>query len=164
MHKLVVLATALFFPAVVAAEAQTAFDRLKSLVGHWEGRTTKGRVLAVDYRLTANGSVLVETWTLSPTRESMTVYHRDGERLLATHYCPIGNQPRLALEPSAGTDTLAFDVESVTNLVDPKTSHQQRFAITFRGADAFDRDETYIEDGKASSEPVSFTRVGAKSE
>ena len=76
-----------------------AFQALKSLVGAWQGRTEAGRTFLVSYRLTANDTVLVETWTMSPTRQSMTVYHMDGDGLIATHYCPQGNQPRLQYRP-----------------------------------------------------------------
>lgn len=71
------------------------FNQLKSLVGAWEGKTETGRLLRVDYKLSAGETVLVETWTLGAGRESMTLYHMDNQDLVATHYCPIGNQPRL---------------------------------------------------------------------
>jgi hypothetical protein len=45
--------------------------------------------------------VLVESWEARGKPHSLTVYHRDGQRLIATHYCPQGNQPRLALGPGS---------------------------------------------------------------
>ena len=57
-----------------------AFQALKAVVGDWQGRAESGRTFLVNYRLIANDSVLVETWTMSPTRNSMTVYHMDGGR------------------------------------------------------------------------------------
>ena len=65
-----------------AASAQkgagaAAFERLKALQGHWEGQFEDGRKHTVEYRLSAGGTVLVETWQLAPGRESMTLYHLD---------------------------------------------------------------------------------------
>ena len=73
----------------------TSLRRPGSPARQWE--STSGRPHTVDFKLIANGTVLVETWTMSPTRISMTVYALDGTRLLATHFCPQGTQPRLRL-------------------------------------------------------------------
>ncbi|MGH8500134.1 MAG: hypothetical protein ACRERV_15215, partial [Methylococcales bacterium] len=52
-----------------------AFKQLSGLVGDWSGKSASGREHKVNYRLSAGGSVLVETWSLSSGRESMTLYH-----------------------------------------------------------------------------------------
>ncbi|HEU4664130.1 MAG TPA: hypothetical protein VFS55_08880, partial [Dokdonella sp.] len=55
-------------PATAAAPAaQDAFERLKSLAGSWRS-TRPGSATVVVYRTIANGSALVESWTMSPTR------------------------------------------------------------------------------------------------
>ena len=74
-----------------ATPGATGFERLQSLVGAWRGTWSDGRPVGLTYRLSAGGTVLVETWALSPTRESLTLYHMDNGALLATHYCPQGN-------------------------------------------------------------------------
>ena len=102
------------------ADARVAFDRLVALAGSWQH---EGSGVAVDFRLSAGGSVVVETWTLRSGRESLTLYHLDGDRLLATHYCPQGNQPRLELTERRKDGSLVFTLESVTNL-SPGGSHQ----------------------------------------
>jgi hypothetical protein len=89
-----------------ALRPDQAFQSLKALVGDWQGRTAAGRTFLVSYRLIANDSVLVESWTMSPTRTSMTVYHMDGDALIATHYCPQGNQPRLQYRPEFSSERL----------------------------------------------------------
>lgn len=49
---------------------EAVFQQLTSLVGTWEGKFPDGRAHSVTYKLTASGTVLVETWTLSSSRES----------------------------------------------------------------------------------------------
>ena len=39
---------------------------------------------------------------------SLTLYRRDGETSVATHYCPNGDQPRLTLSPASATKVLRF--------------------------------------------------------
>lgn len=149
-------------PALAQQAAPTSvdvFERLKGLVGEWSGRSGSGRELRVSYRLLAGGSALVEHWTLSPTRDSMTIYHLDGAQLMATHYCPLGNQPRLRLQRPASMQELRFEFFDATNLPDPAAAHQQSFFLRFQGADSFVRGETYVEKGKPDSETVTFTRL-----
>jgi hypothetical protein len=144
--------------------AAAAFSSLKSLVGDWQGRDGD-RVVSVSYRLTANDSALVETWTMSPTRESMTIYTLDGERLIATHYCPQGNQPRLLLRRQDADGKLQFQFLDGTGMQDKTASHQHAMWIKIDSTDGFTRSETYIQNGakfdpaKPSDEIIHFARV-----
>jgi hypothetical protein len=144
--------------------ATTTFNSLKSLVGDWQGRDGD-RVVSVNYRLTANDSALVETWTMSPTRESITIYTLDGERLIATHYCPQGNQPRLRLRRQDADGKLQFQFLDGTGLQDKTASHQHAMWIKIDSADSFTRSETYIQNGtkfdpaKPSDEVIQFERT-----
>lgn len=138
-----------------------AFESLKALVGDWRGRAESGRTFLVNYRLIANGTALVETWTMSPTRTSMTVYHMDGANtLVATHYCPQGNQPRLQYRPDLSGRRLEFTFRDATNLPDPSAAHQHAFWVEIGpGAGAFARNETYVENGEPGSETTTFARI-----
>lgn len=155
------LATTNFEPASVV------FKQLMSLIGSWEGKWPDGRAHTVSYRLTAAGSVLVETWTLSSGRESMTMYHLDGDTLLATHYCPQGNQPRLQLVAGSEPDKFSFIFRDGTNLQVKEKSHQHSFWIKLSGTNAFERSEIYVENGSTAAEtptasldkPVVYTRI-----
>ncbi|HYD86152.1 MAG TPA: hypothetical protein VEA80_01640 [Vitreimonas sp.] len=142
-----------------ARSAAQAFADLKALAGDWQGRTESGRTFLVNYRLIANETVLIETWTMSPTRQSMTVYHMDGGDLLATHYCPIGNQPRLRYRPDLSGERLEFSFRDATNLQDASAAHQHAFWVRINAGGAFVRNETYIENGEAGSETASFSRI-----
>lgn len=142
-----------------AASPGDVFGRLKSLVGEWQGTTDSGRVLGVSYRLTANGTVLVETWALGAGHESMTLYHVDDGGLLATHYCPLGNQPRLRLVTPIASDTWVFAFVSATNLQDPDAAHQHSFDIRMLDTDTLVRSETYVENGEGEPASVTYARL-----
>jgi hypothetical protein len=82
------------------------FEALKKLCGEWKGTTANGGAEKITYRLIAADTVLLEAWVLSSGREALTVYHRDGDDLIATHYCPRGNQPRLKLTSASAERVL----------------------------------------------------------
>jgi hypothetical protein len=152
---------------VAPIEAAAAFARLSALAGTWSGTWANGRAHSVTYRLSAGGTVLVETWALGPDRESMTVYHLDGQRLLATHYCPQGTQPRLVLAAGIDPGRLDFTLLDGANLDVPGRSHQHSFTVWLRAADRYERSEHYVENGAPADvdgvpdEIVTYRRIAA---
>ena len=93
-----------------------AFARLKTLAGEWEADTQMGKV-HLSYEVIAGGTALVEKETGEKMPAMLTVYHLDGDRLLLTHYCMAGNQPRMqvrAFNPESGE--LEFQFLDATNL------------------------------------------------
>ena len=148
--------------------AAEVFKQLGSLAGTWTGPSRNGGAHTVTYRYTAAGSVLVETWTLGSGRESMTLYALDGDRLLATHYCPQGNQPRLEYSGVDKDSRWQFRFLDGTNLQVKGHSHQQAFWIKLHDDKTFERGETYVDndaalsEATAESEAVSYARVAEK--
>ncbi len=109
--------------APAAVPAEEAWAQLVKLVGAWRPSDGADGSLIIRFYLTAGGTVLVESWERAKGEpHSLTLYHRDGPSLIATHYCPQGNQPRLAL---AGRDAqgLHFTFRDATDL-DAGESHQ----------------------------------------
>lgn len=139
------------------------FELLKSLVGLWEGTTDEGRNFKVTYKLHVNDSVLVEAWTLGAKRDALTLYHMDEVNLMATHYCPLRNQPRLLLSGVMPPSAFTFTFCSATNLPSLDAAHQHSFELRLVNSDSFWRSETYIEAGIPTSEGVMYHRVGNRS-
>ena len=110
-------------------DATTAWSRLKSLVGEWEGEGDMGKVY-LSYELIAGGTALVERERTDKTPEMLTVYHLDGKRLVLTHYCMAGNQPRMeARSFNPGTGDFAFDFVDATNMPSPNTGHMRSVSM-----------------------------------
>ena len=95
------------------------FELIRSWEGRWQVAETSA--LTIVFESTARGSVVVERWETASGLHSMTVYHRDGDALVATHYCPQGNQPRLEARGDS-TDEVRFAFRDVSDL-DPGESH-----------------------------------------
>lgn len=150
------------FPADPSAGA--VFEQLKSFAGHWRS-ADPARATRVEFESIANGSTLVETWTMSPTRQSMTVYTMDGDRLLATHYCPQGNAPRLKYARTDASGAHHFEFLDGANLQDPGGSHAHAFWVREDDGGAITRGETYISNSarydpaKDAASTERFTRV-----
>jgi hypothetical protein len=145
------------------AEAKAAFEQIKTLVGRWKTTDPKGQT-SVEIKLIANGSAVVETWTMSPTRQSMTVYTLDGDRLLATHYCPQGNAPRLAFTRTDASGAHHFSFIDGANLQDPEGAHEHVFWIRRDASGTVTRNEVYIpnnrsyDPAKDTGSTATFTR------
>ncbi|HEX7420183.1 MAG TPA: hypothetical protein VF505_09875 [Thermoanaerobaculia bacterium] len=98
---------------VTAAEA---FGRLKTLAGRWNTHvmTPEGPLVNVDYRVSGGGTVVMETLFSGAPHEMITMYTLDGDNLVATHYCAMGNQPTMKLDLAASTrDSLVFQFVGV---------------------------------------------------
>jgi hypothetical protein len=101
-------------PPVPASELAAWHRIAETLPGQWRA-SWDGHAVDVSYRLTARDSVLLETWMPGTSAETITAYHRDGQRVMLTHYCAQGNQPRLRLA-SVDDGALVFRRFDATNL------------------------------------------------
>ncbi len=140
--------------------ATAAFAKIKSLAGNWEAETEKGKVTS-SYEVVSNGSAVLEKINVPGESEMVTVYHLDGNRLVLTHYCTAGNQPRMqaqAYDPES--NQLVFKFAGGDNLRDPNTGHMHDAVLKFTGPDAFTADWTFHKDGKAAfTEAIQYHRV-----
>jgi hypothetical protein len=122
-----------------------AFDEMKSLVGTWKKEGGKSPSFSVSFELIANSTVLVETWLRNGKKHSFTMYHLDNENLMATHYCPQGNQPRLNLAKDSTINDLRFKFLDVTNLASLANSHQHSLGFEFsKDINKILRKESYV--------------------
>ena len=115
--------------ALAQSTAQKSFDELKSLTGNWEGKSSEGKTVQVSFRDTAGGSALMSE--IQGHGETMvSMFHLDGpNRLLLTHYCGAGNQPRMQASFSPDGKTITFDFFDGTNIASPEAGHMQRVVI-----------------------------------
>ncbi len=154
--------------ALALADASTAqkkpnfgFDRMKALVGSWQGTKKDGKAVKVTYTLVADGSAVMET--LEPGDESamITMYHPDGSRVMMTHYCSAHNQPRMRAEAAtAEPKTLTFNFVDATNLSSPSEGHMERLVVSFVDPDHFTEEWTFKVKDQKQVEVFTFQRQG----
>ena len=81
-------------------EGSDALKSMKALAGTWEGtHTMHGKEIpaTIEYKVSSNGSTVVETMFPGTAHEMVNVYHDKSGKLAMTHYCSVGNQPHLDL-------------------------------------------------------------------
>jgi hypothetical protein len=147
-------------PAAMAADQQ--FDKLKTLAGTWGGTDDEGNTVTVIYKVVSDGSVLMETLSPAAHPNSMiTMYHLDKSKLMMTHYCSAGNQPRMRVKKiSKDGNAFTFSYVDATNLASAKDAHMSRLVVTFKDEDHFSQDWTMSKDGKEDHRAVfNFERV-----
>lgn len=140
--------------------AAEAFAKLKTLAGKWEATSSRGKV-TTSYEVISNGSAVVEHLNVPSEDEMLTVYHLDGNRLVLTHYCTVGNQPHMQAEAyDAASNQLVFDFAGGGNLSDTNVGHMHNTVFKFVSADEFAAKWTFQENGKPKFvENIEYRRV-----
>jgi len=149
----------LFATAVFAqSDAQRSFDQLKSLTGSWEGKNSMGQSVQVSYRMTAGGSALMSE-VVGHGETMISMINFDGpNRLLLTHYCTVGNQPRMQASASPDGKTITFNFLDATNLENPQSGHMDHVVIALLGPDHHTEEWNFIDHGKEIKEFFDLTR------
>lgn len=131
-------------------EAADALETLKGLAGEWAGGEN-GQNYGVSYRVMGNGSTVVETMMAGTDHEMISVYHLDGPDLRMTHYCAVGNQPRMKLDRAASTPkSLVFVFDGGTNMDPAKDMHIHEGKIVVEDTEHMIGEWTAFENGKAA--------------
>jgi hypothetical protein len=143
-------------PASADGPIPVDFGPLTTLIGTWQGTSSDGKTVQVVYQLTSGGSSLLETINMSDKPGMTTMYHLDKGRLMLTHYCSLGNQPRMSAEmPKASARTVNFDFMDATNLASPSDPHMHRVTFTFLDQNHVTQDWFLSKEGKEM--PHTFT-------
>jgi len=141
------------------SNAQKSFDTLKALAGNWEGKNSQGQILHVDFRETAGGSALLSEIHGQGPENMISMFHLDGDRLLMTHYCGAGNQPRMKATLSPDGKSLAFEFIDATNLSSPEAGHMHHVVFTMPDADHHTEEWTFLDHGKEMRELFTLQRA-----
>jgi hypothetical protein len=149
-----------------ATPAKTAgLDRIKKLAGTWVAADDKGKptdkIVSV-FKITSNGSAVQETIYPGGDDEMVTVYHVDGPDVVLTHYCAVGNQPHLKLDPKSPANRLDFKFVSGSNMDPAKDMHMHEGSITWVDDDHITWEWTGYMNGKPANHKMSLNLVRKK--
>jgi hypothetical protein len=140
-----------------------AFEKLKSLVGHWETDKTNMQKATLDLELTSRGTAMLEKFHMVDNGkpvEMTTLYFLDGDQLKLTHYCMAGNQPTMTGSYAPETKTITFDLVSISNLKNPDDGHMHHAVYTFIDNDHFKTTWTFRKEQKdAFTEDATYVRT-----
>ncbi|HJZ55489.1 MAG TPA: hypothetical protein VKE74_11045 [Gemmataceae bacterium] len=138
-------------PGKASAASHPGLERLKKLAGTWveadkDGKPTDKVVSVI--KVTSGGSAVQETIFPGQPMEMVSVYHLDGPDLVMTHYCVLGNQPRMKADPKSPHNQIKWVFAGGTNLDPAKDMHMHEGTITFVDDDHIEWSGAAWKDGK----------------
>ena len=154
-----ILLVAAFSARAGQIENSTSLDGLKPLVGDWTATDAGGKPFTASFRLISNNTALEETVNSSHDTQMVSIYSADGSRVAMTHFCSMGNQPRLeTLSERPNPNEFVFSFTGATNLASPNDQHLHRMVITMEGPEHFTETWTIRVNGKDSVQKFHYTR------
>ena len=150
---------ALALAAPIAADepnANAGWEKLKSLAGEWDG-TEDGKPFHVSYKLVSNGTALMETMDGPDAVQMITIYTWDKGSILLTHYCSMGNQPRMRAK-GLENGKLVFTYVDAANLASLGAPRMSGLVLTFTDADHLGADWAHAGAGKSQVGHFVYTR------
>lgn len=138
-----------------AAPKNAGLEKMKTLVGTWvaadkDGKPTDEVVSVV--KLTAGGSAIHETLFPGQPHEMVSIYTVDGPDLVMTHYCMLGNQPRMKANTKSIGNKINFEFAGGSNLDVKKDKHMHAATLTIVDADHIEVDGIGWENGGPAKE------------
>lgn len=166
MHRCIVLSGLCLWVAVSAVfaddkhsaptkPANPHLEKMIKLVGTWVAADDQGKptdqVVSV-IKLTAGGSAVHETLFPGQDHEMVSIYTADGSDLVMTHYCMLGNQPRMKADPKSPANQIHFVFTGGSNLDPAKDKHMHGATLTIVDADHIEIEGEGWENGKPAQE------------
>jgi hypothetical protein len=148
-----------------APPTNAGLEQMKKLVGTWMVADKDGKAtdqVASIIKVTAGGSVVHETSFPGQPHEMVSVYTVDGPDLLMTHYCVLGNQPRLKADPNSSANQIVFQFTGGGNLDPKKDRHMHDITLTFVDNDHLEVKGTGWVDGAPAKDMCCGTKLVRK--
>jgi hypothetical protein len=142
-----------------AAKTSPGFERFKELAGEWVGKSDKpehggdGTLHAV-FKVTSAGSAVEETMLPGTDHEMINMIHPDGDDIVLTHYCAIGNQPEMKAPDKIEGKDVAFKFVRGGNMKSTDEMHMHSVTYTFVDKDTLKTTWTNYDKGKPAGEMV----------
>lgn len=146
--------------ASAQSDATKAFAKLKTLTGSWQG-TVMGIPINFTIRAASSGTAILHeghTSAEGAPKNEITMFYRDGDRLLATHYCDAGN--RSNMEGKLSADEKAIEFRFLEVVGSTRGGYLKDLAITMIDADRHIVALTFVmPDGKSIPLRAEFQRT-----
>jgi hypothetical protein len=120
-------------PKLPTPPTNAGLEKLKKLAGTWVVADKDGKPtdqVASIIKVTAGGSVVHETLFPGQPHEMVSIYTVDGNDLIMTHYCVLGNQPRMKADPNSPSNQIVFRFIGGGNLDAKKDKHMHEGTLT----------------------------------
>jgi hypothetical protein len=128
------------------------FAAVRELIGTWVSTSPAdaGKSGKLVFKSTAGGTAVMESMFPGTEREMINLYTADDKGVMLTHYCMMGNQPRLRLT-SVEDGVMKFDYVDGGNLKSRDEAHMDSLTLTVKGNVMTQKWEMY-QDGKVTGD------------
>ena len=136
-------------PGMPPAAGPRLPEPLRRLAGEWQGKARMGDKevpVTIVYEITAGGSAVLERLFPGTPHEMLSVYALDGDKVVMTHYCALGNHPRMTLKKADGA-SLAFELVGTDGIRSATDPHMHAMSVAFTDADHIRETWTSFEGG-----------------
>jgi hypothetical protein len=140
------------------SDARQTLAQIKTLDGTWTGTNSQGEPLKIIFRETANGSAVLSEIEGEHAHDMVSMIHVDNDRVLMTHYCSTGNQPRMSASKSLDGKSITFNYVDATNLK-ADAGHMQKVVFTMPDPDHHTEEWTFADHGKTLVQVFTLTRT-----
>lgn len=127
-----------------------AYDFFKGLEGDWSAKTVTVPVgtkkedgveneSEISYETVANGATVMGTYYKGSPMQMIDMIHQDGpDALRLTHYCAVGNQPRMKMAKSDEPGVIQFKFDGGSNMDIERDGHVHEAKIRIIDEDHFE--------------------------
>ena len=135
--------------------SETAFETFNGFEGKWAIRSgQKTLPIEMTYESASKGSIVTEQFG-----KELSVFYRDGQSLLMTHFCNAGNQPRLRLGENTRPGVFEFQMFDITNLQSADADHVERVVYRIIDDKTIDLEIVWKNGKSEESEKYTLTRL-----
>tara|TARA_E500000318_G_scaffold5545_1_gene5650 strand:- start:519 stop:1118 length:600 start_codon:yes stop_codon:yes gene_type:complete len=135
-------------------------SKIEALEGEWEMQDENGDWMTASvFSVSSNGSVVREIMFPGSPSEMTNLYHMDGTDAVVTHYCAIGNQPRMVAKGLSKTPdgpAIEYAFDSVSNLRPDHDHVMGSLRVVFLGDDRIRQDWISMDKSGATANEMSF--------
>ncbi len=138
------------------------FELVKALAGTWQSskQALDGQeTITVEYAVTSRGTAVIERMFPGTPKEMVSIYTQDGHEMVMTHYCALGNQPRLKTSSPVTGNSIAMSYIDGTGMRSSQDKHMHELTLTLIDDRHINHEWSVFEDGrKTSTHTFSFAR------
>ena len=138
------------------------FELVKELVGTWQvnKQVLDGQeTITVEYALTSRGTAVIERMFPDTSKEMVSIYTQDGHQMVMTHYCTLGNQPRMKTSSPVTGNSITMSYIDGTGMHSLQDKHMHELTLTLIDDRHINHEWTVFEHGREQvTHTFSFTR------
>ena len=127
------------------------FELVKTLVGTWQAskQVLDGQeTITVEYALTSRGTAVIERMFPGTPKEMVSIYTQDGHEMVMTHYCALGNQPRMKTSSPVTGNSITMSYIDGTGMHSVQDKHMHELTLTFIDERHINHEWTVFEPGQ----------------